>query len=185
MRLSPFSLRFNKRCMSGESRKKPAPGGGEFLLTLPSHLRFLILGRIPILELRRLLKGKVSPHFSAAIRAVFKEIFMECLKAILDADKTRNHDTHAFKQSYKAEYLLKDVASWRMEQAYSAPDCCWRDAPLSAIQPEEAGSGWSYGDADPCTWIEGGRRFQVGIPRNPWEAWSVLEDSEGSQESEH
>jgi hypothetical protein len=88
MRLSPFWVRFNKRCMSGESRKKPAPGGGELLSSLPDHLRFQILGRIPILELRRLLKDKVSPDFLAAIRAVLKEIAMECLKAILDADRT-------------------------------------------------------------------------------------------------
>jgi hypothetical protein len=45
--------------MSGVGKKKEAPGRG-VLFGLPLHLQVNILSRIPILELRRLHKGKVS-----------------------------------------------------------------------------------------------------------------------------
>jgi hypothetical protein len=48
--------------MSGVGKKKEAPGRG-VLFGLPLHLQVNIMSRIPIIELRRLHKGKVSPHF--------------------------------------------------------------------------------------------------------------------------
>ena len=67
-----------------------------------------------------------------------------------------------------------------MDTAYSAPDCCWRDGPLSSSPPDEA-TGWNFGDAEHGTWIEGGRRFQLGITPNPWaSAW----DPESSKEEQ-
>jgi hypothetical protein len=69
MRLSPFWLHFNKKCMSEDNSKKQAPGGGDRCSILPVPLIVNILSRIPILELRRLDRGKVSPHFSAAIKS--------------------------------------------------------------------------------------------------------------------
>jgi hypothetical protein len=118
MRLTPFWLSFNKKCMSGESKKKQAPGGGELLLSLPRPLQFLILARIPILELGRLLIDEVSPHFSYAIRRVLEEIALESLNAIVDEDNTEKTDTDACKQSSKSKYLstcgrgAAGIATW-------------------------------------------------------------------------
>jgi hypothetical protein len=55
--------------MSGVSNKRQAPRGGEPLLDLPGLLLYKVRGRVPIPKLRRLLRGRVSPRFSAAIEA--------------------------------------------------------------------------------------------------------------------
>jgi hypothetical protein len=86
--------------MSGVGKKKEAPGRG-VLFGLSLHLQVNILSRIPILELRRLHKGKVSPHFSAAIKRTLAEIALKC-QEVLDADRSGNQDTDAYKQAYKA-----------------------------------------------------------------------------------
>jgi hypothetical protein len=176
MRLAPFWLRFNKKCMSGVGKKKEAPGRG-VLFGLPLHLQVNILSRIPILELRRLHKGKVSPHFSAAIKRTLGEIALKCQEAVLDVDRSGNQDTDAYKQAYKAQYLFTDVAKWQVNKGYSAPDCCWRDGPLFSFPPEEA-TWWNFGDAERGTWIEGGRKFQLNITPNLWEKGWTPESSE-------
>jgi hypothetical protein len=176
MRLAPFWLRFNKKCMSGVGKKKEAPGRG-VLFDLPLHLQVNILSRIPILELRRLHKGKVSPRFSAAIKRTLGEITLKCQEAVLDADRSGNQDTDAYKQAYKVQYLFTDVAEWQVNKGYSAPGCGWRDGPLSSFPPEEA-TWWNFGDADRGTWIEGGRKFQLNITPNPWEQGWTPEPSE-------
>ena len=132
MRLAPFWLRFNKKCMSGKSSSRQAPGGGVGFSDLPRPLQVNILQRIPILELRRLHKDKVSPRFSAAIKRTLLEIALKCQEAILEADRSGNKDTDAYRQSYKARYLLLDVADWQVATAYSAPDCYWREGSISA-----------------------------------------------------
>jgi hypothetical protein len=123
--------------MSGDSSRRQAPEGGDPFSDLPIPLQVKILGRIPILELRRLHNEKVSPHFSAAIKRTLGKIALECQKEVLEADRLGNRDTDAYKQAYKARYLFTDVAEWEVEHAYSAPDCCWRDAPLSSFPPDE------------------------------------------------
>jgi hypothetical protein len=136
MRLSPFWLHFNKKCMSKDNSKKQAPGGGNPCSTLPVPLIVNVLSRIPILKLRRLRRKKVSPYFSAAMKRTFGEIALKCQEAILEADRSGDKETVAYKQSYKARYLLSDVPEWQVETAYSAPDCCWRDKPLSSSPPD-------------------------------------------------
>jgi hypothetical protein len=123
MRLAPFWLRFNKKCMSENSSRRQAQGGGVSFSDLPIPLQVHILERIPILELRWLHKEKVSPRFSAAIKRTLGEIALKCQEAVLEADRSGNKDTDAYKQAYKARYLLTDVAEWEVEHAYSAPDC--------------------------------------------------------------
>lgn len=97
---------------------------------------------------------EVSPEFTAAIRRTLGEIALKSQKVVrgvvLDADKTGNRDTDAYKQAYTARYLFMDVSFWQVENAYSAPDCCWRKGPLSAY-PSGSCTGWQYGDAEYCT----------------------------------
>jgi hypothetical protein len=73
----------------------------------------------------------------------------------------------------------------QVDGAYSAPDGYWREGPLSATPPEHPAASWIYGDAERSTWIEGGMKLQLGIPRNPWDDRSASEGSEGTQKSEH
>src|SRR6478609_6333587 len=113
--------------MSEDSSRKQAPGGGDPCSILPRPLIVNILSRIPILELRRLHKDKVSPRFSAAIKRTLGEIALKCQEAIPEADRSGSKDTDAYRQSYKGPYLLSDVAEWQVETAYSAPDCYWRE----------------------------------------------------------
>jgi hypothetical protein len=183
MRLLPFSLHFNKKCISEDNSKKQAPGGGDPCSSLPSTLIVNIINCIRILELRRLHRGKVSPHFPAAIKRTLGEIALKCQEAILKADRSGDKETVAYKQSYKACDLLSNVPEWQVETAYSAPDCCWRDKPLSSSSLDKA-TGWNYGDAELVIWIEGGGRFQLGITANPWEsAWDPVtsEEEQGSE----
>jgi hypothetical protein len=122
MRLSPFWLHFNEKCMSEDNSKKQAPEGGDPCSILPVPLIVNILSRIPILELRRFHRGKISPHFSAAIKRTFGKIALKCQEAILEADRLGDKETVAYKQFYKACYLLSDVPEWQVETVYSAPD---------------------------------------------------------------
>jgi hypothetical protein len=85
MRLSPFWLHFNKKCTSEDNSRKRAPGGSDPCSILRVPLIVNILSRIPILELRRLHRGRVSPHFSAAIKRTLGEIALKCQEAILEA----------------------------------------------------------------------------------------------------
>jgi hypothetical protein len=55
-----------------------------------------------------------------------------------------NKNTDAYKQLYKARYLLTDVADLKVENAYSAFDCYWRDGPLSSLPPHNT-QGWRHG----------------------------------------
>jgi hypothetical protein len=104
--------------MSENSSKKQAPlGRGDLLLSLPDPLQTKILGRVPILELRRLLKSDISPDFSAAIRTFLEEIILECLRAVPESKRTVNMDTAAFKGASKAEYLSTDVYAGRVDGA--------------------------------------------------------------------
>jgi hypothetical protein len=158
------------------TNKNEISGRGD-LFGLPIPLQVNILGRIPILELRRLHKEKVSPHFSAAIKRTLGEIALECQKAVLEADRSGDRDTDSYKHAYKERYLLTDVAKWEVENAYSAPDCCWRDAPLSSFPPDET-TGWRHGDAERGTWIERDWEFQLNITPNPWDCEWAPESSE-------
>jgi hypothetical protein len=77
-----------KKCMSVEKASKTqAPEGGEPLLDLPGPLLLKVLGRVSIPELRRLLRGHVSPMFFAAIKAVLLEIARKAAKKSLDRDE--------------------------------------------------------------------------------------------------
>lgn len=180
MRLSPFWLRHCKKCMAGkQDAKKPAPGGGQLPLDLPHTLQFLILARIPIYELRRLLIQEISPEFSAAIRRVLGEIALEVLRLTLEGDKHwGSKDADHVRQESKARYLYGDgEGPWRVENSYSDLYCCWRDRPLSDALPERS-TGWIYGDAEPSTWIEGGRRFQPSLElKGLWGSGWTLESS--------
>jgi hypothetical protein len=83
--------------MSGDSSRRQAQGGGDPFSDLPIPLQVKILGGIPILELRRLHKEKVGPHFLAAFERTLGEIALECQKAVLEADRSDNRDTDAYK----------------------------------------------------------------------------------------
>src|SRR6476469_4649014 len=175
MKLSLFLLRFGKKCLSRNIDTRPDPAAQnkkqalenhERPLDLPGALVFEILARIPIPELRRLIRSPVSPRFSAAIRGVFKEMATQGLQAIMDSDQTGNQDTSAYKRSRKLQFLFEDDNIWQIEASYSAPDCFWRSGALSSLGDSKGkpGTGWGYcGDADAATWIEGGRRFQTGV----------------------
>jgi hypothetical protein len=104
--------------MSKDNSKKQAPGGSDPCSILLVPLIVNILSRIPILELRRLHREKVSPHFSAAIKRTLGEIALKCQEAILEADMSGDKETVAYKQSYKARYLLSDVPEWQRGTAY-------------------------------------------------------------------
>jgi hypothetical protein len=106
-----------------ELSSRQAPGGGVGFSDLPRPLQVNILQRIPILEFRRLHKDKDSPRFSAAIKRTLGEIALKCQEAILEADRSGNKDTDAYRQLYKGRCLLADVANWQVKTAYSAPDC--------------------------------------------------------------
>jgi hypothetical protein len=99
MRLSPFWLHFNKKCMSEDNSKKQAQGGSDPCSILPVPMIVNILSRISILERRRLHRGKVSPHFSAAIKRTLGKIAPKCQEAILEADRSGDKGTIVYKQS--------------------------------------------------------------------------------------
>jgi hypothetical protein len=143
--------------MSGKSSSRQAPGGGVGFSDLPRSLQVNILQRIPILELRRLHKDKVSPRFSAAIKRTLGEIALKCQEAILEADRSGDKDTDAYRQ----RYLLSNVADWQVATAYSAPDCYWREGPLSAEETRtQKWTAWN-GDAESWHLDRGGLKVPV------------------------
>jgi hypothetical protein len=93
--------------MSGEKkRKKLAPGGGECLFDLPFPLQCLILARIPIAELRRLMRAKVSPQLTVVIRAVLKQIALNAVKKSLDLDEQGAEGEDDYYQVSKVQYIV-------------------------------------------------------------------------------
>jgi len=157
--------------MSGEGEKKTDPGGGELPLDLPGPLLFEVFSRIPILELRRLHKQRISPKFDAAIKAVLGQIALDALSEVLDLDR-KDADCEAYDLTRsKAGYLFTE-GSFRLDTSYSGLDCCWRDRPLSVSPLRRRCTGWNYGSAEPCTWKEGGRKFQLGLAGvDPWQTY--------------
>jgi hypothetical protein len=78
----------------------------------------------------------------------------------MEVDRSGIKDTDAYKQAYKARYLLTDVACWEVENVYYASNCYWRSKPLSSLPPDDT-QGWRHGDAEYGTWIEGGPEVPV------------------------
>jgi hypothetical protein len=182
MRLAPFWLRFNKKCMSGGinkkymssgSKKRRAPEGVEPLLDLPGPLLLKVLGRMPNPELRRLLRGRVSSRFSAAIKAVLLEMLREAGKTSLDLDEKGATEEDAYYQTAKAQYIVSPPHFSRSPKpSYSARDCNWRYEPLSQLgDPKAVYTGWPFNLAEPYTWIKGGRDFQAGLPLDSGAGW--------------
>jgi hypothetical protein len=159
--------------MSGNSNKRQAPGGGEPLLDLPGPLLYKVFGRVPIPELRRLLRGRVSPRFFAAIKAFLLEIARGAAKKSLNLDEKGAVGEDAYYQTAKAQYIVSSPNYPRSpKSSYSARDCNRRYEPLSQLEePEAVYTGWPFNLAEPYTWIEGGRDLQAGLPQDTGTGW--------------
>jgi hypothetical protein len=73
-----------------------------------------------------------------------------------------------YSQAFKIQYIVMPPCNHdrRVDQAYSARDCQWRDRPLLQEDPLEmqVDSPWPCKPAKWNTWVEGGRRYQPGLP---------------------
>jgi hypothetical protein len=138
-------------------------GVGELLLDLPNEVLFKVLARVPITELRRLLRERVSRRFAAAIRNVFLEMASQAMRRACDLDEQGAVGDKAYEQSFKIRFIVSPPSPW-VDRAYSARDCKWRSGPLSHDSTEGMYSRWPASSAEPRTWLKGGRKFQVRLP---------------------
>jgi hypothetical protein len=71
----------------GQARQWEITGVGQLPLDLPNDVLFEILACVPILELGRLLRQKVSRRFVTAIRSVFLEMASQAVRRACELDK--------------------------------------------------------------------------------------------------
>jgi hypothetical protein len=106
--------------------EQPNISGGELPLNLPGNILFKILARIPIPELRRLLRDRVSRRFSAAIKDVLVEIAIQAAREALALDEQGAMGQDAYDQAEKARLVHSASSAYprRFDEAYAGRDCC-------------------------------------------------------------
>jgi hypothetical protein len=76
----------------------------------------------------------------------------------------------AYEQAFKIRFIVSPPSNW-IDKAYSARDCNWRSGPLSQESSSGMYTGWPASSAESRTWLEGGRKRQVGLPWDTWTGW--------------
>jgi hypothetical protein len=121
----------------GTGQTMEVTGAGQLPLDLLDEVLFEILARVPILELRNLLRQKVSRRFAAAIRSVFLEMASQAVRRACDVDEQGAVGDEPYKQAFKIRYIFMTPSNHDRgaDQAYSARDCHRSDRPLSQEDP--------------------------------------------------
>jgi hypothetical protein len=153
-------------------------------LDLPDEVLFEVLARVPITELRRLLRQRVSRGFAAAIRSVFLEIASQAVRRACDLDKQGAVGDKEYERAFKLRFIISPPSKW-IDTAYSARDCNWRSGPLFKDSTSRMYSGWPASSAEPRTWLEGGRKLQTGLPWQGTGWGDPVDDWEGAEPSPH
>jgi hypothetical protein len=129
---------------------------------LPDEVLFEVLARVPITELRKLLRQRVSRRFAAAIKRVFLEMASQAVRKACELDEQGAMGNSAYEQPSKIRFIVSAPSFYPrgMHEAYSARDCNWRIGPLSQEDPLEmyTKSPWPSESAEWNTWLEGGRK---------------------------
>jgi hypothetical protein len=90
----------------GIGRTVEVAGEGELPLDLPDEVLFEVLARVPITELCRLLRQKVSRRFAAAIRNVFPEMASQVVRRACDLDEQGAVGDKAYEQAFKIRFIV-------------------------------------------------------------------------------
>jgi hypothetical protein len=81
-------------------------GEGELPLDLPDEVLFEVLARVPITELRGLLRQRVSRRFATAIRNVFLEMASQAVRRACDLDEQGAVGDKAYEQAFKIRFIV-------------------------------------------------------------------------------
>jgi hypothetical protein len=154
---------------------------GRLPLDLPEEVLFEVLACVPIMELGRLLRQR----FVVAIKSVFLEMASQAVRRACDLNEQGAVGDSPYEQAFKIRFIVCPPCNYPrgIEEAYSARYCQWRRGPLSQEDPLEMhiDSPWPSMSAEWNTWVEGGRKYQPGLPFRPPGTWWGEADMEVKQ----
>jgi hypothetical protein len=103
-------------------------GVGKLPLDLLDEVLFEVLARVPITELQRLLRQKVSRRFVAAIKSVFLEMASQAVRRACELDEQGAVGDSPYEQAFKIWFTVCPPFNYPrgIDEAYSARDCHWR-----------------------------------------------------------